>query len=107
MELPEDFVMQPLWDYCILEIPEDEKSLIIRPKPEDATKIGTLELKVLFTGPEVRNIKPGDRLIFNPQASIPFSYQDKQYFLISERATGVVVAPLRRMKEVPDGKPWP
>jgi hypothetical protein len=96
--------LMPLWDYALLERDDDKKSRIIRPENTDPTKIGTLELTVLFAGPECRNIKPGDRLIFNPQAAVTFSHEGKQYWLISERATGVVVAKLRKIEKCPDGR---
>ena len=94
----------PLWDYALLERDEEKVSRIIRPENVDPAKIGTLELKVLFTGPDCQNIKPGDRLIFNPAAAINISYEGKQYWLISERATGVIVAPLRQIEKCPDGR---
>lgn len=95
-------VLMPLWDYCILELPEDKKSMIIKPDSTDPAKVGTLELVVLFTGPDCRNIKPGDRLVFNPQAAVIFAHEGHTYYLISERATGVVVANLRTMYESED-----
>ena len=61
-------------------------------------------MKVIFTGPDCRNINPGDRLIFNPAAAINISYEGKQYWLISERATGVIVAPLRQIEKSTDGR---
>ena len=97
-------VLMPIWDYIILELSEDKKSRIIKPDTLDPAKVGTLELVVLFTGPDCRNIKPGDRLIFNPQAAVIFAYEDRTYYLISERATGAVVAKLRRMLESKDGR---
>lgn len=87
----------PLWDYVILEKPEDEKSLIQRPENVSAIKMGTLELRVLYCGPDCKNIKPGDRLVFNPQAAISVGFEGKQYFLVSERSTGIIVAPLRKI----------
>ena len=94
----------PLWDYALLERDEEKVSRIIRPENVISAKIGTLELKVLFIGPDCQNIKPGDRLIFNPAAAINISYEGKQYWLISERATGVIVAPLRQIEKCPDGR---
>lgn len=102
--MEENNCLMPLWDYCILERDEDKASRIIRPENTDPAKIGTLELRVLFTGPDCRNIRPGDRLIFNPAAAVTISYEEKQYWLISERATGVVVAGLRKIEKSQDGR---
>lgn len=96
--------LQPLWDYAILERDDDLGARIIRPENADPTKIGTLELVVLFTGPDCRNIKPGDKLIFNPQAVVLIAYEGRTYYLISERATGAVVSFPRQMKLSQDGR---
>ena len=98
----EDTVIMPLWDYVILHLPEDQKSLIVKPDSSKSVIQGTLDLVVLFTGPSCVNIKPGDRLICNPAAMIPFAYQGQQYWLISERATGGIVSGLRVIQEAPD-----
>lgn len=103
-KVPQDYVAMPLWDYCILELPDDEKSLIHRPGNADPHAVEALSLRVLFTGPDVKNIKPGDRLIFNPGSAVTFDFNGKQYWLVGERATGVIVSPLREIKKSPDGK---
>lgn len=93
--------VMPLWDYVILEMDLDYVSKIIRPDTADPKKVGTLELKVITIGPDCYNIKIGDRLIFNPGAVVTFAYEGKQYWLISERATGVVIAEKRVIKRNP------
>ncbi len=106
IKLPDDFVAMPLWDYCILDMDEQAKSKIIIPETVEKDKvqeISTLELEVLFTGPDVVNIKPGDRIICNPQALTPFTLNEKRYFLISERATGVVVHRIRKIHKSEKG----
>lgn len=92
--------MMPIWDHIILELPEDRKSMIVRPERIDLKNlVGTLELIVLLTGPDCRNVRPGDRLVFNPEAAVIISYQGRSYYLITERATGVVVGTPRTMKK--------
>lgn len=93
--------LQPLHDYVIMQFPADEKRMIVRPSDGDATKIGTFELEVVLTGPDCRNIKIGDRLIFNIQACVSFSYDEKQHFLVGERSSGLVLGKPRRMKRAP------
>lgn len=95
--------VMPLWDYAILERDEDLMKKIIEPDNVDPKKVGTLELKVISVGPACRNIEIGDRLIFNPAAAVTFSYEGKQLWLISEKATGVVVAEKRQMEDVQPG----
>lgn len=102
--MDKDIALQPLWDYIILEFPEDKKSLIIKPENSDPVKIGTLELVVLYTGPDCRNIKPGDRLVCNPQAVISFACDKKQYYMVSERGAGALVGPLRKLEQAKDGR---
>jgi hypothetical protein len=96
--------MQPIWDYVILELPEDKKSRIVKPDNADPRKVGTLELIVLLTGPDCRNVRPGDRLVFNPEAAVIISYQNRSYYLITERATGVVVGKPRKMEKCTNGR---
>ncbi|TSA28597.1 hypothetical protein D4R71_00400 [bacterium] len=91
--------LQPLWDYVILERPDSMIEKIIRPESADPKKVGTLELRVISTGPCCRNVRVGDQLIFNPAATVTFSYEGKQYWLISERATAAVVAEKRDIEE--------
>lgn len=103
-ETTNDRVMLPLWDYCILDIPEDKIPKVIMPdQAKGKPLVDQMELLVLFTGPECVNIKPNDKLLFSIDAAIPFSFNGKQYFLISERACGIVFAPLRELKKK-DGK---
>ena len=95
----------PLWDYALLERDEEKVSRIIRPGERYLGQDRDTGIQaVLFIGPDCQNIKPGDRLIFNPAAAINISYEGKQYWLISERATGVIVAPLRQIEKCPDGR---
>jgi hypothetical protein len=102
--------IMPLWDYVILELPEDERSRLIKPETADTKEVhGTLELVVMSVGPSCINIKPSDRLVCNPQALVPFAFKDenyknKQYWLISERATGAIVSTKREIKESSDGR---
>ncbi len=94
-------IAMPLWDYVILEKDENYEQKILRPENADPKKVGTLELTVISTGPDCLNIKKGDRLIFNPSAVVVFAYEGKQYWMISERATGVAVAEKREMLKNP------
>lgn len=99
MKMPKDAVIMPLWDYIILEKPEDEKSRIVLPEGVDKAKLGTLELEVLYVGPDVLHVKPHDRLVFAPQAVITMAIDNRVYYLIGERAVGVVVGPLRKIEK--------
>ena len=100
----DDTAIMPLWDYVILELPEDERSQIIKPDVAKTEIHGTLELVVLFTGPSCVNIKPADRLVCNVAALVPFACRGKQYWLISERATGAIVSKARRIKKAEGGR---
>lgn len=91
--------MQPLWDYVLLERDEDLMQKILRPDEAKGKIIGTLELIVIATGPDCTNIQIADHLVFNPAAAVTFAFEGKQCWLISERATGVVIAPQRKIKK--------
>ena len=91
--------LMPLWDYAIMVLPKDAEKKIIRPDNFDMTKVGTLELEVVSIGPDCNNLKVGDRMVFNPAASVHFGYEGQQYFLISERACAAIVGPPRILEE--------
>lgn len=95
--LLKDRILLPLWDYAILELPENSKSNIVLPDTADKTKTSVLKFEVLYTGPDCCNIKPHDKLVFDPKLLVVFEFNGRQYYLISERQVAVVVGKLRKM----------
>lgn len=100
-------IPQPLWDYVIMERDSDLVKMIIEPSNADPNRVPIKELRVILVGPDCNNIKIGDRLIFNGKACQCFDHENKKYWLISERATGVVIAPERKINKTPDAKKLP
>lgn len=54
----------PLFDHVILEFIEDKKSLIVLPDAQTEAKVKNDQFRVTDVGPEVKQIKVGDRVIF-------------------------------------------
>jgi hypothetical protein len=103
-------VIMPLWDYIIMELPADKKSTIVVPDTVDKKKLGTLELEVVFVGPDVLHVKPHDRLIFNPAAVVNIGIdagrlgegtEKKMYYMVGEKAVGAIVSGLRKIEKSP------
>lgn len=96
--------MMPMWDFAILE--QDMLKKIVRPDSADPRKIGQLELSIIAIGPDCIHFKIGDRLIFNVTTAPMFAFEGRQYFVVSERTTFVIVATERVItKSRPDVKP--
>ena len=73
-----------------------EGARIITRDPEKIDDDDQDNYTVLLVGPDCKSVKPGDRLIVNPEAVVRFKHEDKWYWLTREEAVGCI----RREKEV-------
>ena len=84
--------LTPLKDFIILEVPENSEAKIIIPDGQDKRKlIEGSKLLVIKVGPDCKEIKPGNRLIADPNAILPFAFEKKQYFITREENVCAVI----------------
>jgi len=86
----------PIRDYIVIEYKPKEGSLVILPSAEKVDDRDQDNYVVLFCGPDCKSVKPGDRLVINPEAVVRFKHEDKWYWLTREEAVGCI----KREKEV-------
>jgi chaperonin GroES len=89
MSTPGKLAIQMLADRVLVQLPTNEgerksRSGILIPATAEASK-RLAWAEVMAVGPNVRMIKPGDRVLFNPEDRFEVEVKGDDYLLLRER----------------------
>ena len=90
----------PARNFLIVELIEGEKSAVILPDGIDLAKTGKARLKVISTGKDCKEVKPGDYIIqIQPQLA-QFIVDDVKYLMTREDNVSIII---REEEVIADG----
>ncbi len=84
-------------DRMLVQVPQAEgerrsRSGILIPSTAEVSK-RLAWAEVVATGPQVRNLEPGDRVLFNPEDRFEVEVRGEDYLILRERDIHAVAAP--------------